>query len=74
MKLEGHEGLEVERGRPRTRRIIARVILPRCELALASSYSVVLILVSVWLCLLGPHWIPWVCVRELTSACKRSLA
>ena len=70
----------MERGRPRTRRIIARVILPRCDacvyLSLSLSLSLflsLLLLSPLPLCLRGPHWIHRPCVRELTSACERRL-
>lgn len=70
-------GREVGRGRPRTRRIIARVILPRCA-RLSFSFPIFPP------CLLASCFLPrahayvrtyvrtYVCTRELASACERS--
>ena len=64
--------MEVERGRPRTRRIIARVILPRRSVSVFLSFPLPIFLwfASVSLARTG---FPGPCVRELTSACERSL-
>lgn len=76
-KTRGRQrGREVERGRPRTRRIIARVILPRCAPALLffphlSALPSCLVLSTSRSCV-RTYVRTYVCTRELASACERS--
>lgn len=62
------------RGRPRTRRIIARVILPRCAGSpfLSLSFRLALLPRAFCLALMRTYVHTYVCTRELASACERS--
>lgn len=78
-RMEEDEGVgrgvrEVGRGRPRTRRIIARVILPRCAGSPFPSLSFRLALLPRAFCLalMRTYVRTYVRTRELASACERS--
>lgn len=63
------------RGRPRTRRIIARVILPWCAGSPFLSLSFHLALLRAFCLTLMRTYVhanTYVCTRELASACERS--